>query len=168
LAELAQRRQIAIIAIHHLNKAPAGVPDYPITLARLRGATTITQFSRSVLALGVPDKSQPENRRLDVIKLNIAKKPAPVGYILTDDGPAWGKAPEVPKPRRAIDDAIDFLSVALDNGLRPSDEIAAEAKAKGIGSNALNDAKKVLGIKAVREGGSEGRWFWEMPSKAGE
>lgn len=165
MAELTQRRKIAAVIIHHLNKAPFGVPEYPITLARVRGAGTITQFCRSVLALGVPDKSNPESRRLDVIKMNLARKPAPVGYALTNTGPVWGDAPEMPLPRRAIDDARDFLLDILANGLVPTIDVYAEAEAKGVGVNSLKDAKKALNIKAHREGGKDGRWFWALPQQ---
>lgn len=164
VAELAQRRKIAPILIHHLNKAPFGVPEYPITLNRLRGASSITQFCRSVIALGTPDKEHPENRRLDVIKMNLAPMPKPVGYVLTDRGPAWGNAPEVPQPRRAADDAAEFLLDFLADGMKESDEIKAAASAKGIGLNSLKSAKKALNITAKHEGGKNGRWFWALPS----
>jgi len=96
LAELAQRHHIAVLLIHHLNKTPAGVPAYPVTLSRIRGATAITQFCGSVMALSTPDQSQPEQRRLDVIKMNLAKTPLPVGYEMTDLGPVWCDAPHAP------------------------------------------------------------------------
>ncbi len=160
LASLAQRHNIAIIVIHHLNKPAPGVSEFPITIHRLRGATAIPQYCRSIIALGTPDTSRPNSRRLDVIKLNLCPKPEPIGYELGDHGPEWGAAPEPPKPRRAVDDAIDFLQVALANGRRPADEVQAEARAQGIGGNALNDAKKALRVEAKREGGKDGRWFW--------
>jgi ribosomal silencing factor RsfS len=37
--------------------------------------------------------------------------------------------------------------------------IEAERVARNIGSNALKDAKKAMGVKARREGGKDGRWF---------
>jgi hypothetical protein len=126
----------------------------------LRGASAIPQYCRSILALGSPDPERPEARRLDVIKLNLARKPAPIGYDLTDNGPAWGVAPEPPRLRRAVDEATDFLQVALADGPRPSAEIHEEAKAEKIGGNALRDAMKILRVKARREGGASGRWFW--------
>jgi hypothetical protein len=160
LAELAQRFHIAVVVIHHLGKPAPGVPLYPITIHRLRGASAISQYCRSILALSAPDAAQPEARRLDVIKLNLARKPAPVGYILTNNGPAWGNAPEPQKERRVVDDAKDFLELALAEGPRESKELESEAKEQGIGRNALHDAKKSLNIKAQREGGKDGRWFW--------
>jgi hypothetical protein len=160
LSGLAQRYQIALVVIHHLSKPAPGMKDFPVTIHRLRGSGAISQYCRSILALGVPDPAQPERRRLDVIKLNLRKKPPAVGYDLTDSGPAWGDAPEPPKERRAVDDATDFLSVALINGPRESKGIEEEAKQAGIGRNALFDAKKALRIQARREGGKAGRWFW--------
>ena len=134
-----------------------------MNLSRARGAGAITQFCRSVLALTAPDPHNLTARRLDVIKLNLARKPAPIGYELSDDGPAWGKAPEPPKPRRAADDAADWLRDALGSATHgPSDEVTDEAREAGIGTSALNTAKKVLGVKSIREGGKDGRWFLTM------
>ncbi len=163
LAALAQQHNIAVVVIHHLNKPAPGVAAFPITIHRLRGASAIPQYCRSIIALGTPDPSKPESRRLDVIKLNLARKPEPVGYELTDEGPEWGVAPEPPKQRRAVDDAIDFLQIVLQPGRRPVLEIEDEAKAHKIGGNALKDAKKALNVKAQRERVKNGRWFWYLP-----
>jgi len=165
LGEMAQRHQTAIVVIHHLSKPAPGILEFPITIHRMRGSSAISQFCRSVIALGLPDPSQPERRRMDIIKLNLAPKPEPVGYLLSDVGPLWGDAPEQPKAHRSIDDAKDFLTQMFDEiGILSSDDIWAEAKAKGISDRSVKDAKKALGIKAVREGGQDGRWFWEMPN----
>jgi RecA/RadA recombinase len=166
LAGLAQKYNIAVLVVHHLNKPIAGVAPYPITIHRLRGASAIPQYCRSILALGSPDVNQPEKRRMDVIKLNLAKKPAPVGYELSDHGPLWGDAPEPPKERRAIDDALDFLEIALKDGPRLSEDVQGEAKAQKIGSNALRDAMKAMKVKPRREGGKDGRWFWYPTTEA--
>lgn len=160
LAALAQRFNIAVVIVHHLNKPAQGLASYPVTIHRLRGATAIPQYCRAILALGTPDMSQPESRRLDVIKLNLARKPESVGYRLSDLGPMWGEAPEAPKQRRAIDDALDFLEVAMKDGPRLASEVQEDARAQKIGSNALRDAMKVASVRAQREGGSNGRWFW--------
>jgi hypothetical protein len=168
LAGLAQKYNIAVLVVHHLNKPIAGVAPYPITIHRLRGASAIPQYCRSILALGSPDVNQPEKRRMDVIKLNLAKKPAPVGYELSDHGPLWGDAPEPPKERRAIDDALDFLEIALKDGPRLSEDVQEEAKAQKIGSNALRDAMKAMKVKPRREGGKNGRWFWYPITEAGK
>ena len=163
LHALAMKYKIAIVVIHHLNKAPFGVASYPITIDRLRGSTSISQLCRSILALSTPDPAQPEARRLDVIKLNLAKKPPAVGYVLTDSGPAWGNAPEPPKERHAADDAADFLFTALANGPRNGKEVRDEAIANGLSDYALKDARKKWDIKAVKSRTSTGEWLWQLP-----
>lgn len=162
LHALAQKHKIAVVVIHHPNKAPYGVPAYPFTIDRLRGSSSISQYCRSILALTAPDATTPDARRLDVIKLNIREKPQPVGYRLTSDGPAWGNAPEPPKERRAADDAADFLRETLCGHTRPSDEVHSEARARGIGETALKNAKKLLDVRTYREGGRVGRWFLSL------
>ena len=74
--------------------------------------------------------------------------------------------PHAPHRRRAIDDAKDFLDLALKDGPRPADELRGEAKARSIGTNALNNAKDALGVKAKREGGKDGGWFWIPPKSS--
>jgi hypothetical protein len=151
---LAQKYKIAIVVIHHLNKAPAGVPAYPLTTDRLRGSSSISQFCRSILALTTPNPAKPDERRLDVIKLNLAKKPAPVGYTLTDHGPSWGEVPEPAQPRRAADDASDFLREALASGQRLSKEVLDEAEALGISDRSIKKARELLGVETKKIGGA--------------
>ncbi|PQV62423.1 Toprim-like [Abditibacterium utsteinense] len=167
LHSLAQKHKIAIVVIHHLNKAPFGVPPYPIHIDRLRGSGSIPQFCRSILALTAPDTFNPDARRLDVIKLNIAKKPPAVGYSLTDNGPAWGRAPEPPKEHRAADDAADFLSRALANGKRPAKEVRDEAVSEGLSDYALKQARKQLGVEAIKSQTPNGGWDWKIDQKKG-
>ena len=164
LCALAQKYGIAIVLIHHLNKGLAGVEEYPLDLNRIRGASTISQFCRSVLGLTLPDKTQPDARRLDVIKLNLARKPAPVGYVLTDDGPAWGVAPQPAQPRRAADDAADFLREALASGKRPAADVIEEAKERGISDRALRQARELLHVKNTKGSASKtAGWNYELP-----
>jgi putative DNA primase/helicase len=162
LCALTQKHGVAAVLIHHLNKGLAGVDEYPLDLNRVRGAGAITQFCRSVLALTVPDKTQPDARRLDVIKLNLARKPPAVGYVLTDCGPAWGSAPEPPKQHRAADDAADFISRALADGARPASAVRDEAIAQGLSDFALKQARKQLGVNAVKSKAPNGGWLWEL------
>jgi len=160
LSSLAARTGVAMVVIHHLNKASGGIPDYPVNLARARGASSITQFCRSVLALGTPDKSQPDARRLDSIKMNLSRKPAAVGYELTDDGPAWGEAPEPYSAPRPIDDAKEALQEALKDGPRPSDDVQEELKQTGVSYRAFKDAKKALGVIVRRAKIGDGaKWY---------
>jgi hypothetical protein len=154
LHALAQKYKIAVVVIHHLNKAASGVPAYPITIDRLRGSSSIPQFCRSILALTTPNPANPDERRLDVIKLNLCKKPRPVGYTLTDHGPSWGEAPEPAQPRRAADDASDFLREALASGQRLSKEVLDEAETLGISDRSIKKARELLGVETKKIGGA--------------
>ena len=162
LHALAQKHKIAVVVIHHLNKAPFGVTPYPLSIDRLRGSTSISQFCRSILALTTPDTTNPTERRLDVIKLNLAKKPPAVGYVLTDNGPAWGDAPEPFKEYRTPDAAADFLITALSEGPRGAKEVRDEAVAKGLSDYALKEARKQLGVNVSKSPVASGGWIWSL------
>lgn len=163
LHALAQKYKIAIVVIHHLNKAPVGVPAYPLTIDRLRGSSSISQFCRSILALTTPDPARPDDRRLDVIKLNLARKPGPVGYTLGDTGPMWGDAPEPAQPRRAADDAADFLRAELAKGARPAGDLREKAIAQGLSDYALKQARKEIGVENEKSRVPNGGWLWALP-----
>jgi hypothetical protein len=62
-------------------------------------------------------------------------------------------------------EAREFLLDHLEAGPRNSDDIVAEAKQEGIAERTLRGAKKELGIKSRRHGGTNGTWFWELPAK---
>jgi hypothetical protein len=166
LSQLAQAHKIAVVAIHHLRKSGPGENDWPITIDQVRGASAITQFSRSIIGLGIPDKTQPELRRIDVIKSNFAKKPEPLGYQITDHGLAWGAAPEAPRPQKAIEAARAFLLEELKSGPRPSQEVFKEAEESGLCSRrTLENAISSLKLRSYKERGDNGRWFLDLPNR---
>lgn len=165
LHALAQKHKIAVVVIHHLNKTAAGVPAYPITVGRLRGSGAISQYCRSILALTTPDATQPNERRLDVIKLNIARKPEPVGYILTDQGPQWGAAPEPSQPHRAAHDAEEFLRAELADGAKAAHDVRDNAIGAGLSDYALKQARKDIGVKTEKSRAPNGGWLWALPDE---
>src|SRR5262245_18119456 len=61
-------------------------------------------------------------------------------------------------------EAREFLLDRLRGGAVRSDDLIEEAKQEGIAKRTLDTAKKDLGIKSRREGGSAGAWFWELPA----
>jgi putative DNA primase/helicase len=63
-------------------------------------------------------------------------------------------------------EARDFLRERLEGGPVNSDNIIEEAKQEGIAEKTLRRAKKELGVKSRRQGGTEGAWFWELPKAA--
>src|SRR5262249_58246982 len=64
-------------------------------------------------------------------------------------------------------EAREFLLERLEAGPVNYDDLIEEAKQEGIAEKTLRRAKKELGIKSRRLGGSTGTWFWELPLKKG-
>ena len=165
LSEIAQKYKVAIIAVHHLRKASEMEPSWPISLDRVRGASAITQYSRTVIALGAPDVQQPTARRVEVIKSNFAPPPEPLGYEITSIGMAWGKAPEMPVSSKPLEAARNWLLQTLEEGMRAVDELKAECEARGeFGWRTVESAKGSLCLTVARQGGRNGQWFWSLPN----
>ncbi len=163
---LASRFAIPVLLIHHLRKAGTGEPSFPVNLDRARGASTITQLTRVVLAVGTPSMIDEGNRRLDMIKNNLAPQQPPIGFIFTATGLAWGDAPQPPvkphsvKPRQQ---AADWLySYLYDVEKRLSTDIIEQAQLEGFSSRTVYRAKEEIGVILSREGGQNGRTFWAL------
>src|SRR5262249_5817557 len=62
-------------------------------------------------------------------------------------------------------EAREFLLERLEAGAVNSDDIVEEAKQEGIAKRTLDRAKKELGIKSRKQGGTGGQWLWERPPK---
>jgi len=169
-AHLASTYNIAVIIIHHLSKPTPNAPSWPVNLHRARGAGSISQFARSVLAVGTPNPADPAERVLQCIKLNLAPKPDPVGYRLTDYGPAWGKPAEIGvKPSKA-GAATAYLLEALREGPHLWTELEEEAITMGVCSaSTLKKARGDLGCGVKREKDADGkpRWWTVLPNWQG-
>jgi hypothetical protein len=63
--------------------------------------------------------------------------------------------------------AAHFLIITLMGGPRPTIEVLAEAKAKGISASTLRRAGEATGwVKIRKERRLRGRWMWELSNKA--
>jgi hypothetical protein len=68
----------------------------------------------------------------------------------------------IPRKRRPIDDAIDFLRERLKDGPVPSAMVVADAKAAGISEGTLERARYELRVEA-RKSKWTGGWCLELP-----
>lgn len=163
LVGLAAIGKIGLILIHHLNKSPHAA-GHPVSLHRCRGAACITQYCASVLALTTPNPIKPEIRRLDAIKSNFSALPSPLGFTLTETGPAWSPATEFTYQfPTATERAVEFLYNALQEGPKRSEELLREVRTHKIGICSYYKARKVLGLRNYREGGKSGAYFLDLP-----
>jgi hypothetical protein len=154
----AQKYQTAIVVIHGLKKGMEGINRWPLTMDMMMGASAVAQYARSVVGVGVPSFANPNARAMMSVKNNLAPKPRPLGYSITDQGAAWGEAPEPPQAHSAHADAKAFLLEVLSSVPRPTKDVEAECLERGICSiRTLNDARKALGVKTNSDVGPDGK-----------
>jgi hypothetical protein len=67
-----------------------------------------------------------------------------------------------PEPQATMSPA-DWLKSILAEGPKPSTEVIALARARGIGRKGLLRAQKRLGIKPTQSGRA---WFWALPGQS--
>lgn len=162
LAALARDTGKPLIATHHLRKRSAF--DGELSQDRLRGSSAIVQPARVIMGLDCPNYDQPENKRLSVIKSNLAAKPKPIGVTINDNGIIFGAAPEMPRAVSARDKAAQLLLELLSDGEKPANEVISTLAQAGISESTLNRTKERLGIGARRINNT---WYWQLPTNGG-
>jgi putative DNA primase/helicase len=184
LKDMAEELHIAVIGISHFNKKD----DIKSALLRVSDSIAYVAAARHVYA--VLDDPEDKNSKLFVkAKNNLARDTKAlrygmgvkaVGYDdrlgvdITAPYIIWhpqhvkitaNEAMQAAGGHTAKREAREFLLERLEAGPRKSDDIIEEAKQESIAEKTLRRAKKELGVKARREGGSDGTWFWELPPK---
>jgi len=161
LATMAREINTVVVIVHHVRKSNAYEQQKggALTLERVRGSSVIAAMSRIVWGIDIPDPSQ-DLRRISVLKSNLGPIPEPLGFRITESGVEWEDAPEEPRNETAVDRAADFLGLMLQRGERHSVEILAEAEGAGISRSAINRAKVLKRVLAVRK---DNRWLWSLP-----
>lgn len=165
LSRLAQAHKVAVVCIHHLRKKSEMEPDWPLTLDMVRGASAITQFSRSIIGLGAPDVNDPHLLRMEIIKSSFGMKPPALGYQITGEGVAWGAAPEKPRASSPLEAARHWLMNTLHGGPQAADEMERdfEAGSHAFSWRTVQTARRDVGVIATK---SLNRWFWSLPGEA--
>lgn len=148
--------QIPIILVHHpRKKSPSEAPR--VTLDRVRGSSTITQFCRSVIGVYrlVDDLTAPV--RMEVIKANLTAPPDSLGFVITGAGLEFTDAPQTEKTFTRIDEAMEFLVEQLADGPKKYTALLKEAEPFGIVKGPLYKARERLGVIADTKVG------WQLP-----
>jgi len=156
LAELARNKQIALLVTHHLRKKSA-LDGAKIDLGRIRGNTAIAQFARLIFAIDSPDLLDNRQKRLYVVKSNLAEFPKDIGYMVTSEGIAYGDAPEPPSSETQGERATRLLIEWLSEGAVESAVVKHRAERAGISKRTLDRAKDELAIVHGRVGKT---YFW--------
>lgn len=179
LQELAMRREVAVLAVSHLNKSGGGgsavnaITGSGAFVATARGAFLIAQ-----------DPDDPDKRLLLEIKNNLGRadglafrieeKSLPSGItapcVVFEPGTVEITADEAlsrsnPSSRgeSATDVAESFLLHHLRPGPVPATEMEERAQEAGIAPKTLRKAKENLCVISRKETGQNGHWVWSLP-----
>jgi len=174
LAELADRLDIAVVVVRHLNKNAGANAMY-----RGGGSIGIIGAARSGLLIA-QDPNDESVCVLASIKNNLAERPPSLTYR-RETAPngamriVWSGTssltanqllaiPEDDEKRSATDQAIAFLEEVLAIGEVASTAVLKEARQAGIAERTLDRAKQRLGVVANRRGGlgADGYWCWSL------
>jgi putative DNA primase/helicase len=184
LKNMAEELHVAVIGIAHFNKKD----DIKSALLRVSDSIAYVAAARHVYA--VLDDPEDKNSKLFVkAKNNLApdKKALRYGMGVETVGHDKRLGVDITAPyivwhpqhveitaneamaaaggHTAKREAREFLLERLEAGPVNSDDIMEEAKQEGISIATLRRAKKELGIKSRRQGGSKGTWTWELPTQ---
>jgi len=171
LAALAEKYNIAIIIISHLNKDDAKKIIY-----RTTGSQSYVNMARAVWAIAEDEKTK-DRRLLTPVKQNLSKKPDGFAFSITDDkGIVFEKGrvkivaddvfgtEDQKFERSQIDEAKEFLLKTLSNGSFRANDIFKDAHQAGISEKTLRRAKTALNVIAIQTY-DEGKRFWIWKQK---
>lgn len=170
LAALAEKHDIAILIISHLNKDDAKKIIY-----RTTGSQSYVNMARAVWAIAEGEETE-DRRLLTPIKQNLSKKPDGFAFSITDDkgivfeqGRVKIAADDVfgtedqKIERSQIDEAKEFLLETLSNGSVRATDIFKDAHQAGISKKTLRRAKTALNVIAIQTYDEDKRfWIWKQ------
>ena len=166
LARLARDTGKPVLITHHPRKRSLLDPLHGLNLEQVRGSSTIVQPARVVWALDCPDPANQETRRLSMIKNNLARCAAPLGMRITEQGVAFGQAPQPPIKEKKLDRAVEVLRASLEGGPMTYAALMEEMENQGISEPTARRAKDRLSV--VSQKAADGPWRWGLPDDGGE
>src|SRR5262249_34213991 len=175
LKPLAEKHNVAAVAVMHLNK-----DEQKKLMYRIGGSIGFIGVARAAILVAKDPKD--ESRRLFLAhKLNIAPKPTGLAFRIGTTGIEWEGQPvtataqEVLGPDavsgktvRQEDRAVDLLSELLEDGPVAQEAIKERAKSEGISHTTLYRARARLGVVSKEVLGSYGEHVlvWARPDGA--
>ena len=171
LTAMAQRTQVTVLVIRHLNKKQGLNAMY-----RGTGSIAITAAARSVLAVA-PHPSEPGRKVLVGVKHNLGPRPASLTYEIEPVGNSlrlvWGEPVELTaadvlgasgKGPKKLDQAKAIVAEMLAAGPCSPKVVQLACKQAGIGEKTCKNAREELGVKSQKVGGygSKGQWMLSL------
>jgi len=171
LSDLAERLNVAIVVVTHLNKG-SGAAMY-----RSVGSIAFTAAARTAWAV-TKDKDEPARRLMLPVKNNLGNDESGMAYRIetaSNDAPVvmWEPNPvhidinealstESDDYRSEREDAADWLEIELRGQPIPANQLQKMAGAAGHSWRTVKRAKKDLGVVS-RKCTFEGGWLWYHP-----
>jgi hypothetical protein len=180
LKAMAERLNVAVILVTHLNKSAATNGKY-----RVIGSVAYVGACRANF-LFVRDRSDPTGRRVLMCDNggNLAPTAPTLAYVIEDrgDGPRveWLAEPVEITAEQALNaeaeaatdqnhalerrEAGQWLREVLAKGPVLAKEVEDAARECGIAIRTLKRAKGSIGVESYKEGfGKEAKWYWRLP-----
>ena len=165
LGQIAGQYRCAIILVGHLNKAQGNKSNY-----RGLGSIDFQATARSVLIVGRL-KDNPQIRVMVQDKSSLAPEGEPIAFELSkENGFRWlghydisvdDLLSGIPKEKKS-EQAENLILAYLSKGKYPQKKLVKKAQAIGISKRVLDEAKKALNVRSLKEGS---QWYWELPEK---
>ena len=168
LTELAARRDVAMLLLHHLRKAPASCSVHAVL-----GSVALAAAARSVWLL-TKDPDDPERRRLTVAKNNLGQGRHGYAWRLVAERVTWEPGRLEMDADAALTDAggLDerasrqdlaaaFLSDCLKDGPRSWGAVERAGKQAGHRPRTLERARATL-AETFKLPKKKGKWLWRL------
>lgn len=165
LGRIAGQYRCAIILVGHLNKAQGNKSNY-----RGLGSIDFQATARSVLIVGRL-KDNPQIRVMVQDKSSLAPEGEPIAFELDkENGFRWLGHYDIsaddllcgiPREKKS-EQAENLILEYLSQGKYPQQALLKKAQAIGISKRVLDEAKKELNVRSLKEGS---QWYWELPEK---
>mgnify|MGYP002801697458 FL=1 len=165
LGQIAGQYRCAIILVGHLNKAQGNKSNY-----RGLGSIDFQATARSVLIVGRL-KDNPQIRVMVQDKSSLAPEGEPIAFELSkENGFRWlghydisvdDLLSGIPKEKKS-EQAENLILAYLSKGKYPQKKLVKKAQAIGISKRVLDEAKKALNVRSLKEGS---QWYWELPEE---
>lgn len=165
LGRIAGQYRYAIILVGHLNKVQGNKSNY-----RGLGSIDFQATARSVLIVGRL-KDNPQIRVMVQDKSSLAPEGEPIAFELDkENGFRWLGHYDIsaddllcgiPREKKS-EQAENLILEYLSQGKYPQQALLKKAQAIGISKRVLDEAKKELNVRSLKEGS---QWYWELPEK---
>lgn len=165
LGRVAEKHGCAVILVGHLNKVHGGKANY-----RGLGSIDFQATARSVLIVG----RLKENKEVRVVaheKSSLAPEGEPIAFELNKEiGFMWKGHYDISiddllngvSREKKSEQAENLITDCLADGKYPQQILLKKAQNIGISKRVLDEAKKSLGVKSIKEGSG---WYWELPEE---